>query len=320
MKLQQPVMRSLLPQLLKESETAMEHHNYQRAIDILQRAERLAPHDPVILLDLGRSHGMLYDYAAAERFFEKAIRVSGWKPASFLAAGLHCQAFSRHEMAGHYFERTLRKNGASTEALVQLATICERQNRLEEAADYVDRTLSLDGTCAAALLLKAKLERHGGQLEAAEKILRLLVGKPNPDTWTHAHSWYELGGVLDRQRRYDEAMAAFLEAKALMQPTAEMRKAELQKSQERVKKNAELISAEVLQRWFNAGSELTPPYHLAVLCGHPRSGTTLLEQVLDAHPGIVSAEETMIFQNVAYNPLTRGFPPETVSLLPVLET
>ncbi len=40
---------------------------------------------------------------------------------------------------------------------------------------------------------------------------------------------------------------------------------------------------------------LQPPLRLALLGGHPRSGTTLLEQVLDSHPDIVSAEETEIF-------------------------
>jgi hypothetical protein len=45
----------------------------------------------------------------------------------------------------------------------------------------------------------------------------------------------------------------------------------------------------------------------ALLCGHPRSGTTLLEQVLDAHPAVVTAEETHILHDEAYLPLTRGF-------------
>jgi hypothetical protein len=47
---------------------------------------------------------------------------------------------------------------------------------------------------------------------------------------------------------------------------------------------------------------------LALLGGHPRSGTTLLEQVLDAHPDIISAEETEIFKQDAYIPLMRGIP------------
>ncbi len=56
---------------------------------------------------------------------------------------------------------------------------------------------------------------------------------------------------------------------------------------------------------------LQTPHRLALLGGHPRSGTTLLEQVLDSHPDIVSAEETEIFYNDAYGPLLRGHPDDT---------
>ena len=49
---------------------------------------------------------------------------------------------------------------------------------------------------------------------------------------------------------------------------------------------------------------------MALLAGHARSGTTLLEQVLDAHPNILSADETEIFKQDAYSliqqSLTRG--------------
>jgi hypothetical protein len=74
-----------------------------------------------------------------------------------------------------------------------------------------------------------------------------------------------------------------------------------------------------LERWFDSREALQPPRRLAVLCGHPRSGTTLLEQVLDSHPAITSAEETHILHDEAYLPLSRGFSPEA-SLLEVLES
>ena len=47
----------------------------------------------------------------------------------------------------------------------------------------------------------------------------------------------------------------------------------------------------------------------AVICGHPRSGTTLLEQILDSHPQVVSAEETAIFFEAALS-LRRKLPRE----------
>ena len=64
--------------------------------------------------------------------------------------------------------------------------------------------------------------------------------------------------------------------------------------------------------------KLQPAHRLALLGGHPRSGTTLLEQVLDSHPDMVSAEETEIFLDETYHRLASGLPPNSL-MLPVLE-
>jgi len=87
----------------------------------------------------------------------------------------------------------------------------------------------------------------------------------------------------------------------------------------RVEKLTAGISAEMLRRWLDCAPGLSPPRRLTLLGGHPRSGTTLLEQVLDSHPDIISLEETTIFHDEAYIPLTRSLPEDT-PMLSVLET
>jgi len=44
---------------------------------------------------------------------------------------------------------------------------------------------------------------------------------------------------------------------------------------------------------------------VAVLTGHPRSGTTLLEQILDSHDGLISSDESTIFGDDVTTPLRR---------------
>jgi len=50
------------------------------------------------------------------------------------------------------------------------------------------------------------------------------------------------------------------------------------------------FTREHLQRWRDAAAGMAPQ-RVALLTGFPRSGTTLLEQLLDAHPDLVSSEE-----------------------------
>jgi tetratricopeptide (TPR) repeat protein len=300
--------------MLRASEAAWLRQDFQQSIEILERAVKTFPNDPCVLLDLGRAHGMRYDYAGAEQCFEKAIRVSNWRMESFLAAGLHCRNFDNVVMAARYFERAIKKDEKATEALIQLAEIYEHRHELDLASELIERALRSNADVPAASVARARLHRHAGQLDDAEKLLRSIVTKPH-DYWTRARAWYELGGILDRQKRYDEAMSAFLEAKKVLLPNAS-KHIETQKAfQQHLQKAAGQMSSEDLRRWFESARELESPHRHVLLGGHPRSGTTLIEQVLDAHPDIISAEETLIFHSEAFLPLKRGRAPET----PVLE-
>ena len=311
--------QNLLPQMIKSSEAAWARHNYGQAMDILEHAGRLAPNEPHIWLYLGRCHGMRYDYAAAERCFEKAVRVEGWKTESFLKAGRYCLSFRGYEMAARFFERALKRDGDANEILVELARIRLRQGRLDDATELLNRASQLNHDFTPMLLVRARLHRLAGQLEEAEKILRSFVTRPEANGWVRAEGWYELGATLDRQGRYDEAMKAFLEAKSAKLPATAHPVVDWKTVEADSKRIAESISADVLRHWHEPGGA-PPSRRLALLCGHPRSGTTLLEQVLDSHPGIVSAEETQIFYDEAFVPLTCGRSPEAISLFPILES
>lgn len=296
MKRQQLISQGSLSRMMQAAAEAWNRQDYQQSIDTLERASRLDPANAGVQLDLGRAYGMRYDYAAAEKCFEKAVRVAPNRAEMLAMAGLQCRNFSRYEMARHYFERAIQLPGASADTFVKLAELYERFHFLKEAGELVDRALELDGGCALALLARARLDRSTGRPEEGERLLRPLLAQSDPNTWsTRIRGWYELGAILDRQGRYDEAMGAFLEAKALIRPNAGQHIASQRTAHERLEEAQRDISAAVLRRWNEAGQALGPPRRLALLAGHPRSGTTLLEQVLDSHPGVVSAEETSIF-------------------------
>jgi len=316
MKRPQLVSKGSLTRMLQAAEEAWRRKDFQQNIEFLERASRLDPANSEILLQLGRMYGLRYDYANAERCFERVVRFAPRKTETLALVGVHCRDFRNSEMSERYFRRAADQNDVSPEILANLAELYERLRRMEDAAQLIERALRLNPTCPLALLGRARLDRQAGRLDAAEKLLRSFPADTH--RLIRARARYELGGIFDRQGRYDEAMTAFLEAKAILKPDAAPFAAALETLHVRLKNVAESLSAEMLQRWFDSGQNLQPPRRLALLGGHPRSGTTLLEQVLDSHPDIVSAEETEIFLDEAYIALSRSLPPGTL-MLPALE-
>src|ERR1019366_816773 len=113
MKSSQLVSQESIDRMLKASEQAWKRKNWQESIQILERANRLAPANALVLVRLGRSHGLNYDYAAAEACFERAVRVSQKKTETLALAGDHCRDFRNPELAERYFRRASEAKDAS---------------------------------------------------------------------------------------------------------------------------------------------------------------------------------------------------------------
>ena len=298
-----------VPGLVDSASTAWHMKDFDKSLDCLKRAHRLAPYEPRILLGLGRYHGLRCEFSDAEQYFEKAIQITGQKTDTIVIAGEHCAHFGRHELARKYFDRALKQSGDMPDALVPMAEIHERHQQLDTATELVERALRASNhTNLKALLARARIHRLANQLDEAEQLIRSFVNRPHPDLLTRARAWYELGMILDRTARYDEAMTAFQQAKSLLRPHAEQEIAIQANMQRQLAARSKTITKELLRQWHDAGAQWQPRHRMSVLCGHPRSGTTLLEQVLDAHPDAVSSEETLIFQNEAFSTVMKKSP------------
>ena len=103
-------------------------------------------------------------------------------------------------------------------------------------------------------------------------------------------------------------MSALQRAKAQLRPAAEPLLAQGRARSKRREEFANALARETLERWQTTAKELQPVAPLAILAGHPRSGTTLLEQMLAAHPGVVTTDETAGLRSQFIEPIV--LPPD----------
>lgn len=307
-----------IERLIHAAEEAWSQQDYAKSISLVEQASGLDPHNPSLVLQLAKGHGLRYDFATAQRHIEKAVALSPTRVQTLTQAGETCLEFEHLDMAIRYLERASREADVTIGALVTLTDIYVREGRIDDAADMAARAAWIDRDDPRVLLVEARVRRARGQVGEAESILRTMLTKPASTDAARIRGLYELAGLLDASARYDEAMSALLEVKAIQRATAAPYAATLQLMQTRAKEMEASISAAVLARWRADAAKLHPPRRIALLCGHPRSGTTLLEQVLDGHRDIISAEETKLMHDEAYLPLVRDFP-EGTSVLAALD-
>jgi tetratricopeptide (TPR) repeat protein len=308
-----------IQQLYREAEVAWGRQDYETSISLIEQATRKEPLNPSLLLDLARAHGRRYDFPSAEKNLERAVQISKDRARTLGEAGQVCLQFDNIDMALAYLQRASQKKGASIRTLTTLADIYNRDRRLDEAAELVARAAQMDRKDPHVLFEDALVRRLRGNQNEAESLFRDLVAVRNGPAEVRVRAFYELADILDGAGRYDEAMATLLEAKAILRPHAGPYAAILQHMQSRASEMEQTITTAVMDRWRAEAAKLQPLRRIALLCGHPRSGTTLLEQVLDAHSDVTSAEETKMMHDDAYLPLIRDFP-EGTSILQALDS
>jgi tetratricopeptide (TPR) repeat protein len=180
---------------------------------------------------------------------------------------------------------------------LSLADWYERERRLEDAWRCVEACLARDPQNPQVLCVKALLLHRRGLNEQAEALLRDLIKRGPAGTNVEYSSRHQLAVVLDQLGQYADALHWLGEAKAVLRRTANIPKLE-QEYDRAARRRRDLLAAlkpETLQRWRDEGAALEVPHRLAFLGGHPRTGTTLLEQILGAHPAIAAFDEPMAF-------------------------
>jgi tetratricopeptide (TPR) repeat protein len=291
-----------------------------KSIPLLTEALRRDPANPDIILSLATACGKQRFYEKAEELLGRLLELSPRKAAIYRRVAQTYVMIERPERAVECYRRSLelnRDNSATVPTLLELAQMYERFHQLEEARAVVDEALRHDPANADGQLQQAILDRRRGATEQAENRLRLLVTNIAIKPHLRTLAWYELAQLLDDHERYDEAFEALVNAKQLVAPHAAKFR---EQNQATLLRNEQLLSSldeACFTRWREL-AEKDSPYRFAVLTSHPRSGTTLIEQVLDSHDELKSADEFDVFSQWIHAPLFRRFRPGT-PVLTVLE-
>jgi hypothetical protein len=136
----------------------------------------------------------------------------------------------------------------------------------------------------------------------AERRLRDLIASEPKHPYVRYASRYELAQILDRTDRFDEAMQLLADAKQLVRALTdtELLLKGYDQGAASARRFAKSLPNDILRQWAQffpeRKRESIPP--LAFLGGHPRSGTTLLEQMLGAHPEVAALDEPTAFLNI----------------------
>jgi len=188
---------------------------------------------------------------------------------------------------------------ASTAALLTVISVLERTNRLTEARELMDRLLAdpkSELQTPERMALEAQLlQREGKHSEAEALFTRSLPGK---DEFHRRHlRLFPIARSLDALGRHDDTWRVLAEAHASQAESIQRQSPQWTlRALPDMSVTALGCDAADVAAWDHTGAPSSVESPVFVV-GFPRSGTTLLELALDAHPQLKSMDEQRFVQD-----------------------
>ncbi len=299
-----PGLGADLPEL-RRARAFWQANRFDDALQLFEEAVRQHPQNLVALIDTSRALGARFEIRRAEGMLDRLIQVGRNRPDILHLAGQSYRMIFRPAAAMECFQKVISLTRDHPDAFLELAVLYERRHRLEEAHALVQECQRIAPDYLEAELFRARLLRRLKRETEAEALFHSLAVDLHAHPLVRAQAWADLAQMRDRQGQYREAMDSMLQCKAILFEWEGPARRESEFVLHHLGRLSDELTAADFRRWTEIGRDL-PPRKAAVLASFPRSGTTLLEQVLDSHSGLVSSDEREAFARDIFPALWLG--------------
>jgi tetratricopeptide (TPR) repeat protein len=252
-------------------------------------------------------------FAEAEPHFMRALAALPGEMPLLVGLAFALQNQSREGEAQSYYRQALAIQPDCVGAMLGLGICLRSESRLDEARECFEQALRTDPGCVDAYYFLATFKhiRAGDQwLAGCEALQPRVAAMPVKQ---QARYWFALGRMREGAARYDDAFAAYVAGNRARASTMT-----LDESAEdaRLRRTREVFDA---RRLSNAPPKPATTARVPVfIVGMPRSGTSLVEQILASHPEVHGAGEIRDLREVFSESLgpEEGWPEAFAELSP----
>lgn len=270
------------------------------AIAPLERAVAHAPDPALCLIALGNAHTRARNYAKAEEVLERAVAASKGKSAD--AYGMLAQAQSRlgkDDVALENYEHALALDPDSPIANGGKASTLQTLGRFDEAEQLFRRVFDLDPTNGENF--RSFIASH--KTRPGDPVIDMMLERferKDLNTLDRLNLGFAIAKALEDVKDYDRVFKYLDQANALMRQLFPYDIAQ------RVREVGQLKTAFAGFDWHGTAIAGTTDFAPIFVTGMPRSGTTLIEQIISCHSRVQGAGEVGKATQQAQTLMVRG--------------
>lgn len=256
--------------------------NHPAAAAVMRHAMARRPDDPLYYNTLGTILGAGDDLDGAVAALRRACTLQPDLAVAWYNLGVMLTHCVRHEKAIEALQQAVKLNAGHTEARALLSDMLRTQGRVDEATRLYREMLAARPTAGMAWWGLADMKVGRFNDDDVTQMQRALA-TPNIGTDDAVPLGFALAKALDDQGRFAESIAALARANAIAR-----------RRQQWSANNFSAGTTHMLEA-FSADVASAPDGKLGqevvFVVGLPRSGTTLVEQILASHSQVQGAGE-----------------------------
>ena len=196
-----------------------------------------------------------------------------------------CERLFQHNRSGAAYARAVALDLGNAEAQNNLGAVYSAAGRLDEAIACFEAAIRGRPDFVSAHYNLSSLKTYAPNDPHLTTLESMTSNPPEPDSETGIRYYFALGKAREDIGQYDRAFAAYVEGNRKQHLLVPQNEEEADKRVERI---MALFDARFFAERQQANAdERTPIFVL----GMPRSGTTLIEQIISSHPAVHGAGE-----------------------------
>ncbi len=293
-----------------DAEKLLLEDRFHEARKVVQQALRLAPNHAAAVHILGVIEMESGNLEEAARLIKRTTELEPTVHDPFYFLGVTYAALGRHEEAVDAFKAALALTPDLRSVMRHLSETLEILGRKDEARSVIRRRLEVDDRDLSALYQLVRLDPRGVSAEDRKRLDAIIAAEAPPDE--SGVAWVALADILEAEGKADEAFLHLkrgndmlhrsltrIDSKLSSQMVAPLgktprRMAPLKALEDVARRTVQIehiFDEAFLKRYAGLGYPSRVPIFIL---GMPRSGSTLIEQILSSHPQVHGAGELEI--------------------------
>ena len=270
------------------------------ATESFRRVIALTPNDAEAHANLGNALRELGLFTAAEASYQHAIMLNSQFARAYFDLGGLMYVQERYAEAEQHYRSAYELKPDYVEACNNLGRSIRRQGRLDDACGYFETAMGIDSESVEAYCNLASLRSFTPAHPEPAKLEKLAFKLPSLSEHMRIRYWFSLGKMREDLDRYDDAFNAYAQGNRLKHD---------QITPDEAVKIALIdnLRATFDARFFASRPDSSPSGKAPIfIVGMPRSGTSLIEQILSTHPDVYGAGELPDLESMLFELATQA--------------